>query len=82
MLVGKGDRSLLWENLWVGDRLLKDIYPRLCRIALDHLAKVQDCYVVEGGETRWEFSFRRNLRGFKQSSWEELKVVLRHSQSF
>lgn len=40
MLVGKGDGTLLLVDCWVGERALKDIFPRMFKISSNRQAKV------------------------------------------
>lgn len=46
MLVRKGDKTLFWMDHWVGERPLKDVFPRLFRISSNRHATVQDCYAI------------------------------------
>lgn len=38
ILVGKGNRTQFWKDLWIGDRPLKNRFPRLFRVARNKLA--------------------------------------------
>lgn len=45
-LVGKGGKTLFWKNLWFGDRLIKDVFPRLYRIVKNKHTLAWHCYKV------------------------------------
>lgn len=64
-LVGNVDPTPLWVDSWLGERSLKDVFPRLYRVARDKDAVVSERYRLEGGRAQWHFDFRRNLRDFE-----------------
>ncbi|RVW15726.1 putative ribonuclease H protein [Vitis vinifera] len=59
-IVGDGERIRFWEDLWWGDQILKDQYPRLFRVVMDKNIPISSIL----GSSRpfsWNFNFRRNL---------------------
>ncbi|KAL9663703.1 hypothetical protein QQ045_019094 [Rhodiola kirilowii] len=40
--LGKGDETDFWEDIWIGDRPLKALYPKLWELAVNKHAKVSD----------------------------------------
>lgn len=62
----------------MGDRPLKDIYPRLFRIACNRKAKVGDFYCFEGREVRWSIPSKRELRVLELESLGELSSILNY----
>lgn len=76
LLVGKGNRTFLWEDLWLGDKTLKERFPRLFRAARIKMALVKEVFRVSSSGVSWHFDFRRELRGFEEDSLNELKAQL------
>lgn len=77
LLVGKGDRTFFWEDLWLEDRPLKESFPRLFRATRNKQASVQDMVKVDRLGISWTFDFRRELRTFESDSLNELKAKLK-----
>lgn len=74
--MGKGNRTFFWEDIWLGDRPLRDWFPRLYRVAKNKKALVQDRFSSGGRDLSWFFYFRRELRSFEEESVVELKAIL------
>ncbi|RVW60989.1 putative ribonuclease H protein [Vitis vinifera] len=71
-IVGDGERIRFWEDLWWGDQILKDQYPRLFRVVMDKNIPISSIF----GSSRpssWNFNFRRNLT---DSEIEDLKCLM------
>ena len=63
LVVGDGTRILFWHYKWVGDNLLKRLYPQLYVCSNDKEACISDvsCY-QEGGHNRiWNLRFHRDF---------------------
>ena len=70
-IVGDGERIRFWEDLWWGDQILKDQYPRLFRVVMDKNIPISSIL----GSSRpftWNFNFRRNLSDFEIEDLERL----------
>ena len=46
--VGLGDKTLLWEYIWIGDISLKDRFPILYSLSLQIFLKIEDCGMWDG----------------------------------
>jgi hypothetical protein len=55
--VRRGDKTLFWEDVWLGSSPLKIQFPDLYRFCDDPNILVKDCF----GEEGWEIDFRRIL---------------------
>ncbi|RVW35470.1 Transposon TX1 uncharacterized 149 kDa protein [Vitis vinifera] len=69
---GDGERIRFWEDLWWGDQIFKDQYPRLYRVVMDKNSHISSIL----GSSRpfsWNFNFRRNLT---DSKIEDLECLM------
>ncbi|GJW43640.1 RNA-directed DNA polymerase, eukaryota [Tanacetum coccineum] len=71
MKLGNGDKTALWEDIWIGHIVLKDLYPRIYAL--------ETCKFVKVGtkltQSSLDFSFRRKPRGgIEQEQYEALLV--------
>lgn len=74
--MGKGDYTFFWEDLWLGDRPLREKFPRLFKIARNKRALVQDVFRVGDQGISWYLDFRRDIRAFEVDNLNELKAQL------
>jgi hypothetical protein len=63
--VGNGAKTLFWRDIWVGDRPLKDVFPRLFSVSTSKDLLVSEAVAWEEGRWRWEVAWRRNLFGWE-----------------
>ncbi|GLT33473.1 hypothetical protein SLA2020_080610 [Shorea laevis] len=80
--VGDGSRVGFWRQLWVGDKPLRDSFPRLFQLAMNKEGMVQENGKWEGESWRWDIKWRRARMGREQEEekrlWEVMgKVQLR-----
>ncbi|RVW59655.1 putative ribonuclease H protein [Vitis vinifera] len=70
-VVGDGERIRFWEDLWWGDQIFKDQYPRLFRVVTDKNILIS--FIL--GSARpfsWNFNFRHNLTDYEIEDLERL----------
>nr|CAN67969.1 hypothetical protein VITISV_025092 [Vitis vinifera] len=70
-VVGDGEKIRFWEDLWWGDQIFKDQYPRLFRVVMDKNIPISSIL----GSARpfsWNFNFRRNRIDFEIEDLERL----------
>ncbi|KAJ9564768.1 hypothetical protein OSB04_000734 [Centaurea solstitialis] len=64
-VVGEGRDTRFWEDVWLGDKSLKEEFPRICR--LDSSWGIGEVISEKGewveGRWRWLWSWRRDPRG-------------------
>ncbi|KAM7474964.1 hypothetical protein LguiB_022207 [Lonicera macranthoides] len=60
LVVGVGNNIRFWEDIWVGSRPLKDLFPRIFRLSCNQNMLIQ---MVSSWSPSfyWDLSFRRNL---------------------
>ncbi|GJX15997.1 RNA-directed DNA polymerase, eukaryota [Tanacetum coccineum] len=56
--IGNGAHTQFWNEFWLGDSVLKDMFPRLYA-----LENCKDCYVADKLMSSVTSSFRRTVRG-------------------
>ncbi|GJV52623.1 RNA-directed DNA polymerase, eukaryota [Tanacetum coccineum] len=56
--IGNGTHTQFWNEFWLGDSVLKDMFPRLYA-----LENCKDCYVADKLLSSVTSSFRRTVRG-------------------
>lgn len=52
--LGGGAEARLWDGLWSGNRMLKDVHPRLFQLSLNKDGRVSDMGSWEGEEWQWK----------------------------
>lgn len=60
--VGRGNNTLFWQDLWVGDKTLKTLFPRPYSITTNPSATIESLGIWDGHEWHWLFAWRRSLR--------------------
>ena len=61
MLVWNGNKTWLWEDLWLGDKKLMDLFLRLYSISLQQRTPVAECGVWDGSNWIWNLVWRRQF---------------------
>jgi hypothetical protein len=56
---GEGSRILFWEDIWCGDRALKEAFPVLHSIATNKGASIADNMELSNGSIHWNIQFFR-----------------------
>ncbi|RVW98432.1 Cation-chloride cotransporter 1 [Vitis vinifera] len=71
LVVGNGERIRFWEDLWWGDQIFKDQYPRLFRVVMDKSVPI---YSILGlaRPFSWNFNFCRDLTDYEIEDLERL----------
>lgn len=75
--VGNRLRVLFWKDIWVGERPLMEVFPRLFRVAINKEAMVSEYYREANGSHQWIIPFRRTLQDFEVASHQALLGILR-----
>ncbi|GJT05587.1 hypothetical protein Tco_0840049 [Tanacetum coccineum] len=71
--VGDGLRTRFWNDLWISDGLLYDIFPRLFALEMDKEVLV----AVKLGASSVADSFRRGVRdGTERQQWSDLSSLI------
>ena len=63
--VGDGKDILFWRDRWMGERALKEEFPRLYMLSSDKEKSLFALRRSEAGSSGWTVSFRRRLRGWE-----------------
>ncbi|GKV27596.1 hypothetical protein SLEP1_g36755 [Rubroshorea leprosula] len=74
--VGEGNRVEFWSNRWVGDKSLRDLFPRLFALSVKKEGKVSEMGTWEEGRWRWRVEWRRGTIGLEKDEEELLEKVL------
>ena len=74
--VDDGSRVLFWNDVWCGDRPLKNLFPDLFRIARLKHATVNEVVSWNGDVSHWDFIFVRGLNDWEEDSVCNLLAVL------
>lgn len=75
-LLGKGDKTFFWKDLWLGERPLKHCFSIFFRISRNANALVQDFVNWDNGAISWHLDFCRGLRSFEEDSRSGLLTLL------
>ncbi|GKV38927.1 hypothetical protein SLEP1_g46780 [Rubroshorea leprosula] len=74
--VGEGNKVDFWIDRWVGDKSLKDLFPRLFALSVKKEGKVYEMGTWEEGRWRWRVEWRRGTIGREKDEEELLEKVL------
>lgn len=58
-VVGDGRQIKFWEDMWCGERSLKEDFLEVYTLAMDQNSNVATCFSVQGEETVWQPILRR-----------------------
>ncbi|KAK3229092.1 hypothetical protein Dsin_000973 [Dipteronia sinensis] len=59
IVVGRGDRARLWNDVFVDRISLKDAFPRVYTLVRNKAGVVRDFGAWEGNACKWDIHFRR-----------------------
>lgn len=68
-VVGNGRKTRFWEDKWLGDKSLAELYPRLYNLSFSKNITVEN--VLVGGW--YKIQLRRTLCGETMVMWESIK---------
>ncbi|GLT50396.1 hypothetical protein SLA2020_238830 [Shorea laevis] len=74
--VGEGNQVGFWRELWVGNKNLRDLCPRLYELSTNKLGNISDMGVWEGDKWCWKVEWRRGRIGREKDEEELLWEVL------
>jgi len=57
--LGCGDKAKFWEDVWIGNTNLKNVFPRLFSISRNQGQKVAEVGTWEGSDWKWNLRWRR-----------------------
>ena len=58
---GTRKEIVFWEDNWVGNGALKEVFPRLFSLSLSKESKVAEFGAWNNGQWAWTFAWRRSL---------------------
>ncbi|GKV47438.1 hypothetical protein SLEP1_g54342 [Rubroshorea leprosula] len=74
--VGDGSRVRFWREVWIGEKPLRELCPRLFELAVKKDGLVSEMGVWEEGGWRWNLDWRRGRLGREQDEelgfWESI----------
>lgn len=73
--VGKGDKSLFWTDLWVGDAPLVVSFPNLYNCASNQNTKVTDYMERTDNNIVWDPIFRINLNEMEAAQFRSMIIL-------
>ncbi|GKV35303.1 hypothetical protein SLEP1_g43600 [Rubroshorea leprosula] len=77
--VGDGKRVGFWREIWVGDKSLRDLFPRLYELVVKEEGLVSEMGDWEEDRWRWNMEWRRERKGRvrdeEEGLWELLESV-------
>ncbi|KAK3189704.1 hypothetical protein Dsin_029265 [Dipteronia sinensis] len=76
MVVGRGDKARLWEDVLVEGNKLKVAFPRIFTLAVNKTGCIREFWSKEGETSKWEIPLPRTLFDWKIEQWRCFKVCL------
>lgn len=74
--LGKGDGTFFWGDLWVGERCLKDLFPRLYRLSCHKESRVSEMGSWVEGVWKWDLQWSRVLSSRNIDLLENLLALI------
>ncbi|GLT44088.1 hypothetical protein SLA2020_180050 [Shorea laevis] len=74
--VGNGCRVGFWRDIWVGDKSLRDLFPRLFQLAISKEGSVKEYGTWEGECWKWSIEWRRERMGREKDEEKVLREEL------
>ncbi|GKV51081.1 hypothetical protein SLEP1_g57759 [Rubroshorea leprosula] len=74
--VGEGNKVAFWHEWWVGDKNLRDLFPRLFELSMKKEGKVAEMGFWEEGKWVWRVEWRRGTIGREKNEEEMLEKML------
>ena len=59
LVLGKGSCIKFWEDIWCGNKALKDAFPAVFRVAHNQEASIEDLMLISGDQMQWNITFSR-----------------------
>ena len=66
MMVGNGLKTKFWDDLWIGDKRLRDKFLRLFSISLQKQSMIAECGFWDWVEWIWSFQWRKEFFGARE----------------
>ncbi|GLT26694.1 hypothetical protein SLA2020_017400 [Shorea laevis] len=73
--VGKGNKVDFWQEWWIGDKKLKDSFPRLYALYVKKEGKISEMGIWEKGRWVWHVEWRRGTIRCEKDEEEVLEGV-------
>ncbi|GKV31443.1 hypothetical protein SLEP1_g40129 [Rubroshorea leprosula] len=73
---GEGNRVGFWSDRWIGDKSLRDLFPRLFALSMKKEGKVSEMGYWEEGRWHWRVEWRRGTIGREKDEEGLLENVL------
>ena len=74
--VGNGEDTLFWQDIWIGDKPLKNMFPRIFRLSPNQLGTISAMGFWDGAEWKWTIGWKRPLRPQDTREEQELLKLL------
>ncbi|GKV50623.1 hypothetical protein SLEP1_g57323 [Rubroshorea leprosula] len=74
--VGEGKKVAFWHEWWVGDKNLRDLFPRLFELSVKKEGKIFEMGFWEEGKWVWKVEWRRGTIGREKNEEELLEKML------
>ncbi|XP_071713177.1 uncharacterized protein [Rutidosis leptorrhynchoides] len=77
--LGDGSNILFWEDDWVGNVRLKDMFSRLYRIETNVSASIKDRVILVNGNWNFSWEWSRGLTGRLHGELDQLVSLIRNN---
>ncbi|GLT50099.1 hypothetical protein SLA2020_236090 [Shorea laevis] len=74
--VGDGSRVVFWEDKWVGDKSLKDLFPRLFPLSTTKEVLLEDMGFWSTDHWVWDVRWRRDCTGRAGDEEEKFREMI------
>ncbi|CAL5344952.1 unnamed protein product [Camellia sinensis] len=74
--IGNGARIMFWKDTWIGDRCLKEVFPRLYKLSIDRHKSVNEALNLRNDSPNWVQSFCRELKDWEKGDMVSLVNML------
>ncbi|GMI67617.1 hypothetical protein HRI_000431000 [Hibiscus trionum] len=77
--VGNGKNVLFWTDIWIGNRALKDAYPRIYALASNKIGVIAEFGYFQEKKWHWNIELRRQILDWELTLWESFQNLIKGS---
>ena len=79
MMVGNGEKTRFWEDVWIAETPLAEKFPRLYSISAQQQTLIADLGVWDGLSWSWNIIWRRKFFEWELATFHELQALPNHA---
>lgn len=61
-MLGRGDKSKFWSDIWIGNSSLGDQFPAIAKLSGSNEYTISDWYDISDGVIEWNIRWKRPIQ--------------------